>query len=121
MRCNKQRNNKNRLPPTRTGTNYKLLVIREVCDSEGQRLDVLHAPYDGSVKDAMQIAEHITDLMHSYHQYASDIQSRILATDEYGRGKWAISPNVRHIAEAGTPEAAYISGDLRFASQNNAK
>lgn len=126
MSLNKQRhaeksvNYEDRLPQPHVVSKYKLQVIRDVCDSDGQRLDVLHAPYDGSVEDAVRVAENLTDLMYRCHEYASNIQSRILATDEYGRGKWAISPNFKHIAEAGTAEAAYIGGDLRFAPTVNA-
>src|SRR5205807_5280891 len=79
-------------------TKYRLEVLREVCDSDGQLLGVLHAPYDGSVEDAVKVAESITDLMYIKFPDASNIQSRIGATDEAGRGRWTISPNFSHVA-----------------------
>ncbi len=100
-------------------TNYELEVLREVCDSAGQLLGVMHAPYDGSLADAVKVAESISELMYLSFPDASNIQSRIGATDEAGRGKWVISPNFLHVAEVGTSEAAYIYGDLSFASANN--
>jgi hypothetical protein len=93
---------------------YRRQVIREVRNSEGQGLGVVHAPYDGSVEDAVRIAEGLTNRMHRAFPDASDIQSIIAATDEYGCGKWVIAPNFRSVAEAQTPEAFYIGGDLQF-------
>ena len=43
---------------------------------------------------------------------ASNIESRLCATDASGKPKWAVSPNFLHLAEIGTEEASYIWGDL---------
>ncbi|MGH9900713.1 MAG: hypothetical protein ACRD68_02630 [Pyrinomonadaceae bacterium] len=63
----------------------------------------------------------LTNYMYRSYSEAGNGESRIGATDEYGRGKWVIAPNFLHAAEAGTPEAAYIGGDLRFAPPIDAK
>lgn len=95
---------------------FRLEVVREVCDADGQRLGVVHARYDGSVDDAVRVAKSITEMMYARFPDASNIQSRIGVTDENGRGRWIISPNFSHVAEAGTSEGVYIFGDLNFAS-----
>lgn len=41
---------------------------------------------------------------------ASNIESRMCATDESGNPKWAVSPNFLHLAEVETDEASYIWG-----------
>src|SRR5260370_38181870 len=41
---------------------------------------------------------------------SSNIQSRICATDSSGNPRWAVSPNLLHIAEIGTEESRYIWG-----------
>jgi hypothetical protein len=41
---------------------------------------------------------------------ASNIESRMCATDASGRPKWAVSPNFLHLAEIGTDEASSIWG-----------
>lgn len=43
---------------------------------------------------------------------ASGINSMTGATDLDGNPKWAISPNLKHIAELGTDQASYIWGDI---------
>jgi hypothetical protein len=95
-------------------TKYGLVVLREVCDSYDEVLGVLCVHYDGSVEDAITAAERITNLMYRRFGDASNIQSRIGATDEAGRGRWLISPNFSHVAEVGTSEAAEIFGHLNF-------
>jgi hypothetical protein len=106
------------LTQSRRPVTFRREVFREVCDWYGERLDVLHAPYDGTVEDALRVAEMLTEYMHGAYPEARDGESRIGATDEGGQGKWVISPNLVRVAEAGTPEAAYIGGDLRFAPAN---
>jgi hypothetical protein len=48
--------------------------------------------------------------MYAEYPEASNIQSRICATDAAGLPKWSISPNFQHLAEIGTDEALYIWG-----------
>jgi hypothetical protein len=52
-----------------------------------------------------------------FEQYpdASNVESRIGATNASGKPKWIISPNFRHIAEIGTDQARYILGDIEAA------
>jgi hypothetical protein len=90
-------------------------VFREVCDWYGERISILHAPYDGTIEDALRVAERITECMYRVYHEARSVESRIGATDEHGRAIWVIAPNFQHVAEVGTPEAAYIEGDLSFA------
>ena len=45
--------------------------------------------------------------------------TQIGATDEQGKLKYVISPNLKHIAEAGTPEASYILGDVNSDLEKN--
>lgn len=100
---------------------FRQEVFREVCDWYGDRLGILHAPYDGTVEDALRVAEMLTEYMYGAYPEARNGGSRIGATDEHGRAKWVIAPNFKTVAEAGTSEAAYIGGDLRFAPVANNK
>lgn len=58
-------------------------------------------PYEGSPIEALNNAEMGDMAVHV-----------ILATDSGGRPSKVISPNLRHIADFGTPEAQYIAGDV---------
>jgi hypothetical protein len=101
---------------SRRPVRFRQEVFREVCDWYGERLGIVHASYNGTIEDALRVAEMLTEYMFSAYPEARNGESRIAATDEYGRGKWIIAPNFKSVAEAGTPEAAYINGDLSFAS-----
>ena len=90
---------------------FRQQVFREVCDWYGERIDILHAPYDGTVEDALKVAELLTQYMYRVYHEARSVESRIGATDEHGRTIWVIAPNFLSVAEVGTPEAAYIKGD----------
>ncbi len=88
------------------------LVVRDVRDFEGHSIAVLTEPYDGTESGAIEAARRVSERMFREYPRASNIESRIGATDEQGNPKWAISPNFRSISEVGTKDAAYTWGDL---------
>jgi len=118
QRTEKSVNTKNSLTHSRGRVRFRQEVFRDVCGMYGERFGIIHAPYDGTIEDALRVAEVLTEYMYSAYPEARNGESRIRATDEHGRGKWIISPNFLHVAEVGTPEAAYIASGLRFTSGN---
>jgi N12 class adenine-specific DNA methylase len=86
------------------------VVIRDVRSSNGAKLGDLIEPYDGTKEGAIKAAKRIEERFDGY-QDASNIQSRIGATDENGRPKWAISPNLQHISPVDTAEGRATFGD----------
>jgi len=88
------------------------VVVRDVRDKEGNKLGTITEPYDGTEQSARSAAERISNSMFEQYPDASNIESRIGATDASGKPKWTISPNFRHIAEIGTDQARYIWGEI---------
>jgi hypothetical protein len=88
------------------------IVVRDVRDRNGISLGTIVAPHDGTVAGIVAAAQVVTDRMYADYPDASNIESRIGATDKTGKPKWSISPNFNHLAEIGTDEAANIWGDL---------
>jgi hypothetical protein len=88
------------------------LVVRDVCDRNGNRLGTLVERHDSTEAGIIAAAQRATDQMYADYPEASNIQSRIGATDATGKPKWSISPNFSHLAEIGTDEASYIWGDV---------
>jgi hypothetical protein len=86
------------------------VVVRDVCDRDGTRLGVVVESHDCTEAGAIAAAQKATDRMYAEYPEASNIQSRICATDAAGLPKWSISPNFQHLAEIGTDEALYIWG-----------
>ena len=86
------------------------VVIRDVRDRDGRKLGRLIEPYDGTESGVIAAAQRISDRMFVEYSDASNIESRLCATDASGKPKWAVSPNFLHIAEVGTDEASYIWG-----------
>lgn len=89
------------------------VVVRDVRDRNGNRLGTIVEPHDTTEDDIVAAAERATHRMYEEYPEASNIQSRIGATDATGRLKWCVSPNLKHIAEIGTDEASYIWGNVR--------
>lgn len=92
--------------------NYRNVVVRDVRDGNGNKLGTVLEPHDGTETGVIAAAARATDRMYAEYPKASNIQSRIGATDATGRPKWSISPNFKHLAEVGTDEASYIWGDV---------
>jgi hypothetical protein len=84
------------------------VVVRDVRDREGRKLGRIIQPHNGTESGVITAAQTVTDRMYAEFSAASDIQSRICATDSSGNAKWAVSPNFLHLAEVGTDEARYI-------------
>lgn len=89
------------------------VVVRDVRGRNGNRLGTIVEPHDTTEDGIIAAAQRATDRMYKEFSEASNIQSRIGATDATGRPKWSISPNFKHIAEIGTDEASYIWGNVR--------
>jgi hypothetical protein len=87
-------------------------VVRDVRDRNGSRLGTLAERHDGTEAGIIAAAQRATDRMYGDYPEASNIQSRIGATDATGKLKWSISPNFSHLAEIGTDEASYIWGNV---------
>jgi len=90
------------------------VVVRDVRDRNGNKLGLIVEPHDTTERGIIAAARRATDRMYAEYPEASNIQSRIGATDPTGRPKWSISPNFERLAEIGTDEAAYIWGDVAF-------
>jgi len=93
-------------------TALRNIVVRDVRDRNGISLGTIVARHDGTVAGIIAAAQGVTDRMYADYPDASNIESRIGATDKTGKPKWSISPNFNHLAEIGTDEAANIWGDL---------
>jgi hypothetical protein len=90
------------------------IVIRDVRDRNGISLGTVVERHDGTEAGIIAAAQRATERMYADYPEASNIESRIGATDKTGQPRWSISPNFNHLAEIGTDEAAYISGDVTF-------
>jgi hypothetical protein len=84
------------------------VVIRDACDREGRRLGRVTRPHDGTLEGIVAAARAATERMYADFSTASNIESRICATDANGKPRWAVSPNFLHVGEIGTDEASYI-------------
>lgn len=90
------------------------VVFREVRDNDGNVLGWVQKPYDGSKAGARKAAEEISDEMFNRYEDASNIQSRIGATDGEAKPKYTVSPNFKNVndVEAETAAAKYTWGDI---------
>jgi hypothetical protein len=88
------------------------IVVRDVRDRDGYKLGRLVEAHDGTESGVIEAARRVSDRMFAEYSDASNIESRMCATDTTGKPKWAVSPNFLHLAEIGTDEASYIWGDL---------
>lgn len=93
----------------------RALVVRDVRDRNGNKLGLIVEPHDTTENGIIAAAKRATDRMYAEYPEASNIESRIGATDATGRPRWSISPNFQHMAEIGTDEASYIWGDVASA------
>src|SRR5207302_7848981 len=83
----------------------RALVVRDVRDRNGNKLGLIVEPHDTTEDGIIAAAKRATDRMYAQYPEASNIESRIGATDATGRPRWSISPNFQHMAEIGTDEA----------------
>jgi hypothetical protein len=97
---------------------HRNVVVREVCDAQGKKMALVVEPHDATEAGVIAAAQRATDRMYAEYPEASNIESRIAATDDTGGPKWSISPNFQHLAEIGTAESRYIWGDLAGARNN---
>lgn len=86
------------------------VVVRDVRDRDGVKLGRVVEPHEGTEAGVVAAAQRASERMWVEYSDASNVESRICATDASGRVRWAVSPNFLHIAEVGTEEAAYIWG-----------
>jgi len=91
----------------------KNFVIREIRDFEGNILGYAKYQHNGQVAGIMESAQKLTSILEQELGGWSNINSRIFATDESGKIKWAISPNFKHLAEIETDEAQNIWGFIQ--------
>jgi hypothetical protein len=78
---------------------HRNVIVRNVRDAQGNRMGLVVEPHDGTEAGVIAAAQRATDRMYAEYPEASNIESRIAATDDSGRPKWAISPNFQHLAE----------------------
>lgn len=91
-------------------TNLANVVVRDVRDRDGLKLGRVIETHDGTEAGIVAAAQKASDRMWVEYSDASNVESRICATDGGGKVRWAISPNFLHVAEVGTGEASYIWG-----------
>lgn len=87
---------------------YRNVVIRQVCDCDGNALGVVVELHDGTPEGIIHAARRATERMFAQYPVASNIQSRILASDSDGLPRLCISPDFQQLAEIETDEARYI-------------
>lgn len=75
---------------------YRNVVVRDVRDAQGNRMGIVVEPHDATEAGVIVAAQRATDRMYAEYPEASNIESRIAATDDSGRPKWSISPNFRN-------------------------
>ncbi|MCL4198915.1 MAG: hypothetical protein KJZ69_15615 [Phycisphaerales bacterium] len=75
------------------------VVIREACDRDGIVLGHLVASHDGTPEGIVAAARRATQRMFDAFTDASNVNSRIIATDASGRPRWGVSPNFQVIEE----------------------
>ncbi len=94
--------------------NYANVVIRKACDRNGNPIGTVIERHDGTPAGVIAAARRVSERMFIDYPDASNVQSRIGATDPDGAPRWSISPNFTHLAEIGTDEAEYIwTGQMR--------
>lgn len=86
------------------------VVIRDVRDRDGYKLGRVIEQHDGTEAGVIAAARVATDRMYAEYSTASNIESRMCATDDSGKPRWTVSPNFLHLAEVGTDEACYLWG-----------
>jgi hypothetical protein len=92
--------------------NLASVVVRDVRDRGGMKLGRVVEPHNGTEAGIVAAAQKASERMWIEYSDASNVENRICATDASGKPKWAVSPNLLHLAEVGTDEASYIWGDL---------
>jgi len=75
------------------------VVIREACDRDGIVLGHLVASHDGTPEGIVAAARRATVRMFDAFVDASNVSSRIIATDATGRPRWSVSPNFQIVEE----------------------
>ncbi len=83
----------------RTGAGAPNIVIREACDRDGVVLGHLVASHDGTPEGIVAAARRATQRMFDTFADASNVNSRIIATDTTGRPRWSVSPNFAVLEE----------------------
>ncbi len=83
----------------RNGAAAPNVVIREACDRDGVVLGHLVASHDGTPEGIVAAARRATARMFDAFADASNVNSRIIATDAGGRLRWRVSPNFAVIEE----------------------
>ena len=96
---------------------FRNVVVRDVRDRDGCKRGRVIEPHDGTEAGVIAAARIATDRMFAEYSTASNIESRICATDSDGKLRWAVSPNFLHLAEVGTDEASYILSGPRRADR----
>ena len=87
-------------------------VYGRLVDLQGRDLTVLTATYDGTAAGAREATRRLQHQADREGWPWSMSGTSWIATDDAGRAAWAISPNLQHVAAAGTDDAAYLLGDV---------
>jgi len=76
------------------------MVVREARDFQGRRLGLYARPYDGTLQDAVRVAEAISKQMFAeLDPEVSNGESLIFVTDVSGTPRWEVSPNFQMVEE----------------------
>ena len=86
-------------PTRRNGAGAPNVVIREACDRDGIVLGHLVASHDGTPEGIVAAARRATARMFDAFADASNVNSRIIATDTSGIARWSVSPNFQIVEE----------------------
>ena len=87
------------------------VVIIEARNFQNRKLCHPVTTHNGTMGDMVEAAMWLSSEMDWHLETVSHVNSRIIGIDAVGK-QYAISPNGKHLAEMGTPEAASIWGEI---------
>ena len=74
-------------------------IFRVVRTNDGEMLGIILKNFDGTIEDAIKIAQEISTDMFNTYPDASNIQSLIGIVDRNGKFKQTISPNLKIVTD----------------------
>jgi hypothetical protein len=77
-------------------------VFRVVRTNDGNMIGVILRRFDGTIEDAIKVAQEISTDMFNKYPDASNIQSFIGIVDQKGKFTRTISPNLRIVSDINT-------------------
>ena len=77
-------------------------VFRVARTNDGNMIGIILGKFDGTIEDAIKVAQEISTDMFNKYPDASNIQSLIGIVDQKGKFKYTISPNLKIVSDVNT-------------------